>query len=242
MLSVKSLIQRLQDVKENQATLSSGTFFFGPPPETGASSEITYPYTGSWLNNSQLNGGILSTSFKVYFADRVNPELNNRTDVLSSLQISAIQFIAQLEYTLKYSYNARLVQNTPLEDFEGRWNDFVTGWECDVTIEQYYNKSVCDIPSSDAHSGQAQVVDQYGNIVAYLNPNEVYTVTNTTDTVETYTVTGTTQAILHTPTFIYGVFMNGQRLALTTDYTISGTTITFVNALDSDSITVVYSY
>ena len=46
----------------------------------------------------------------------------------------------------------------------------------------------------------------------------------------------------NTPTFIYGVYYNGQYLTLTTDYTISGATITFVTTMASDSITVVYEY
>lgn len=148
MQSVEQLVQRLQDVKENNATLSSGTFFFGPPPEFGAEETIVYPFTGSWLNDSQLNGNMVSVSFKIYFADRVNPEKNNRTAVLSALHISALQFLAQLEHTLKYSYNARITQSTPLVDFDERFDDEVTGWECDLTIEQHYNKSVCDIPTT----------------------------------------------------------------------------------------------
>jgi hypothetical protein len=71
---------------------------------------------------------------------------------------------------------------------------------------------------------------------------DIYTLFLQSLSEENYTVTGTTQTILQTPVFIYGVFLNGQRLTVTTDYIVAGTTITFINALASDSVTVVYSY
>lgn len=63
-----------------------------------------------------------------------------------------------------------------------------------------------------------------------------------TDIDETFTVTGTTQALGNTPLFVYGIYLNGQRLINTIDYTISGNTITFTNPLASDKISAVYKY
>lgn len=40
--------------------------------------------------------------------------------------------------------------------------------------------------------------------------------------------------------FIIGVFRNGIRLESTIDYSVSGTTITFVEALVNDNIVVIY--
>lgn len=40
--------------------------------------------------------------------------------------------------------------------------------------------------------------------------------------------------------FIVGVFRNGVRLESTTDYSVAGTTITFVEALVNDNIVVIY--
>jgi len=63
-----------------------------------------------------------------------------------------------------------------------------------------------------------------------------------TDTEDTQSITGTSMVLTHTPAFIYGVYMNGQRLTLTTDYTVAADTITFGFALAADSVTVVYKY
>lgn len=55
-------------------------------------------------------------------------------------------------------------------------------------------------------------------------------------------VTGATVTLAYIPTKIYGVFKNGQRLTNGTDYSISGTVVTFVNPLVADLITVTYNY
>lgn len=63
-----------------------------------------------------------------------------------------------------------------------------------------------------------------------------------TDVESNQTITGTSIVLPNTPTFIYGVFMNGQRLTTTTDYSITGATITLVNAASSDLFTITYKY
>lgn len=75
---------------------------------------------------------------------------------------------------------------------------------------------------------------------------DLITVTYTTQvmqlTEDTSTITGTGYVLSNIPLFIYGVYKNGQRLTLTTDYTIVGATITFIESLIADSITVSYKY
>ena len=66
--------------------------------------------------------------------------------------------------------------------------------------------------------------------------------TGGTKTSNSQTITGTSMTLPNTPTFIYGVYRNGQYLTVTTDYTIATSTITFTDTLASDLITVVYEY
>lgn len=54
------------------------------------------------------------------------------------------------------------------------------------------------------------------------------------------TITGTTLTIPQTPVFIYGVYLNGQKLTLITDYSVVANVITFVNSLSADLVSVVY--
>ncbi|CAK0770552.1 hypothetical protein CCP3SC1AL1_510007 [Gammaproteobacteria bacterium] len=87
------------------------------------------------------------------------------------------------------------------------------------------------------------------NVMPGFEPDDVVTYRQLTSSSgvgsnkeDTQTITGTTMVLTQTPTFIYGVFLNGQRLTLTVDYTVSGATITFLVALVADSVTVSYKY
>lgn len=53
---------------------------------------------------------------------------------------------------------------------------------------------------------------------------------------------GTALELSNTPIFIYGVYLNGQRLTVAVDYTITANIITFTSTLAGDSVTVVYRY
>lgn len=59
---------------------------------------------------------------------------------------------------------------------------------------------------------------------------------------ENQTITGTSMVLTFTPIIIYGVYMNGQRLTTTIDYSIITNTITFITTMAADSITVVYTH
>lgn len=60
---------------------------------------------------------------------------------------------------------------------------------------------------------------------------------------EAQTVTGATMTLIRTPTFVFGVYLNGQRLTKTTDYTVATNVVTFVSFVPAaDYITVVFKY
>lgn len=60
---------------------------------------------------------------------------------------------------------------------------------------------------------------------------------------EAQTVTGATMTLIRTPTFVFGVYLNGQRLTKTTDYTVAANVVTFVSFTPAaDYITVVFKY
>jgi len=59
---------------------------------------------------------------------------------------------------------------------------------------------------------------------------------------DSQTITGLTMTLANAPTFTAGVYLNGQRLTVTTDYTIAGVTVTFAEALAADKVTVVYKF
>lgn len=242
MLSQNQLKQLFNDKQKNHNQLSKGTFLFDRLPEFGASAEITYPLMGVTVNPTIIDGNMITSNFLFSFLDLVHQDNRNMDEVMSDMQQAALDIFAQLWNDLQTNFNCTLNEGFTLEPVQSAYDDDVSGWSFEIGIVQHYERSSCSQPNSGANAGLITVIDQNGNVVAYLNPNTIYTINNTMDTAETYTVTGLTQSLLHTPSFVYGVFMNGQRLTNTVDYTISGTTITFVNSLSADSITIVYSY
>jgi hypothetical protein len=120
------------------------------------------------------------------------------------------------------------------------------GWSFEVPLKQPFEWDLCSVPYDGSPAtlsdGTASIYDQNNNLRYSLYPGDMLILNDLTFVTEDYTVIGTTQTITQTPIAIFGVYMNGQKLTLTTDYTISGTTITFVNAMASDLISIVYAY
>lgn len=242
MLSLNQLKQLFNDKQSNHQQLSSGTFLFDRVPEFGASSQITYPLMGVTVNPVIIDGNIHTSNFLFSFLDLVHQDNINMDEVMSDMQQAALDIYAQLWNDLQVYFNCTLNEGFTLDPVQSAYDDDVSGWSFQIGIVQHYDRSSCSLPDSGNHAGLVSILDQNGNVIAYLNPNSTYTVNNTMDTAENYTVTGLTKTLLNIPVFIYGVFMNGQRLTLGVDYTINGSTITFNTALVADLITIVYNY
>jgi hypothetical protein len=180
MLSLNQLVQLFEDKKNNHAQLSSGTFYFGDPWEFGNNSTITYPFMGVVLNNSNLNGVTLTTSFQIFFCDLVNKDESNEDNVLSNLQQVALDIYSQIKYDLENYYDSQINGSATLNDFTERFDDEVSGWEVTLNVEQFYDHSTCNLPDSNVGSGKVLIIDQDGNTIATLNPNSTYTVTQLT--------------------------------------------------------------
>jgi hypothetical protein len=179
MQSLNQLIQLFEDKKANHTILSSGTFYFGDPWEFAQSNEITYPFWGCTLNNSVINGNLATTNFQFFFCDLVHKDESNETDVLSDLQLTAMDIYSQLKYDLENYYDATVNDSAQLNDFTARFNDEVSGWELAFNINQFYDQSTCGTIST-GNAGRVTIIDSDGNVITYLNPNTTYTVTQLT--------------------------------------------------------------
>ena len=109
MQSLNQLIQLFEDKKANHTILSNGTFYFGDPWEFSQSNEITYPFWGCTLNNSVINGNLATTNFQFFFCDLVHKDESKETDVLSELQIIAMDIYSQLKYDLENYYTFSII-------------------------------------------------------------------------------------------------------------------------------------
>jgi len=194
MLTLNQIIQLFEDKKANHVQLSNGTFYFGDPWEFGQSNEITYPFWGCVLNNSTINGNDSTTTFQMFFCDLVHKDEGNETDVLSDLQLIAMDIYSQLKYDLENYYDATVNTTAQLNDFTSRFNDEVSGWELTLEVKQFYDQSVCSTISS-GNAGKVLILDQDGNTIATLNPNSTYTVTQLTTLLQDLSNTPTTTII-----------------------------------------------
>ena len=195
--------------------------------------------------DSTTNENTKVRTFTVLAFKKVKQDKSDETFILSDCEQILDDVI---KIFINNSDNYELVNIPTLFPFKEEFGDWCAGWRADLQIQTDFANNYCDIPSNTfispaAATNASYVLDSNGNIVATLNPQQTYTLQATyMDTAENYTVTGLTQTILQTPVFIYGVFLNGQRLTVTTDYTIVGTTITFNTALAADLVTIVYNY
>lgn len=247
MLTIQGLKTLLQNKQQNHAQLSSGTFYFGDPWEFGANETIRYPFFGARLlpSGNNLTGNNDTTSIEIFFCDLVHKDESNETQVLSDMKQVALDIYSQVRIDLQDSYKANLNTTAQLSPFTERFDDEVSGWSIILNIEQFYDRSTCDTPDSGANAGKVIIYDADGNIVAILNPNSIYILDEVAQKyVENTTGAGSTMVFDNgTPSFVYGVFIEGQYAEVSATgrvLSIVGDTITFDQDYTGYKITKVY--
>lgn len=238
-LTLIQLQNLINNIKQNHAVLSKGTYIFNEPWEWGAESAIKYPFLGVNLAQGQINGRVQTINFEMYFCDLVHKDTSNQWDVSSDMHKLALEIYSQLKYSLESTYDAMVNITATFDDFTEKFDDEVTGWMLKISVDQAFAWSVCDLPDSGANAGKVNIYDQHNTLWYSLNPGAMLILNNLTFITETYTVTGTTQATAHTPVAVANVSINGQS---TSAYTLSGSTFTFNNALASDEVIITYAY
>jgi hypothetical protein len=205
---------------------------------------------GSTTNNSVyfangMTAEIDNVDYISYIATRSNDVLLSYSNSLnsSSGQISISVPRVQITHNAEVSFTATSVKKNSVE--VATVNDIIQ--VNTSTIGAAINGATSATPNDTdlVMSVDTSVAKKntWTQIKAFLKTyfDSLYQ-TKFTDVENTQTITGTSITLPNTPTFIYGVFMNGQRLTLTTDYTISTNTITLTTAADSDSFTIIYKY
>lgn len=146
MLSLNQIVQKLQDLQENHGQLND--FYFGDPYEIGASSPVTYPLMAAVLNPGTLSKRTQSMKLLLIFADLVNKNEDNETEVLSDTQLVAMDIYAQLwEYLDENGIS--LSPDATFSSFTESWDDEVSGWQLEITIDQFYSRDTCQVPTKD---------------------------------------------------------------------------------------------
>lgn len=244
-LTLNRLNKEITTFQTNHKILK--TWLFGDPWEKNAKFNIQYPMLFGMVRPSPIQG--TSETFVIEFFVCDKPGVNKRGEIeaLSDTKQIANDVLSYLNGET-FTDDFQIDQNGTISmvPFVESFDNNCCGWSFELPLKQPFEWDLCSVPYSGSPAtlseSTVEIYDQHGNLLYTLYPGQMLVVNDLTTETETYTVTGTSQAILHTPLVIYGVFMNGQRLTLTTDYTITGTTITFVNAMASDSISITYAY
>lgn len=155
---------------------------------------------------------------------------SNKTNTVTGNETSTSLYLSVKGY---YDYLITLVWLTAQI-----WGTWISGLTAKTTPVDADYSTLMD----SADSNKAKKVS-WANIKATLKTyfDTLYSPVKT-KTTDTQSITGTSMTVPNTPSFTYGVYRNGQFLTPTTDYSITGAVITFVDTLATDSITIVYEY
>ena len=141
MLTLNQILKKFEEIQTEHAQLNS--FYFGDYASIG--SGLTYPIMGCDLLPGNLEKGIVTTKFAIFFADMVVDDTWNKNDILSDMQLVALDVYAQIwEYFERNGIE--LSKDTPLGDFTERWDDSAFGWQMELTINQFYSRDTCQVP------------------------------------------------------------------------------------------------
>jgi hypothetical protein len=113
--------------------------------------EVTYPLMHVATNNASFDTHNLTYNFQVIVMDLVSKDESNEEYVLAdSLQTigDIISFIRNSTIGLPnlddFRNNVRIQDNITCEPFTERFDNEVTGWTADLSIEVVFESSACD--------------------------------------------------------------------------------------------------
>ena len=107
---------------------------------------MKYPFVGARLVSSNINGtnaNVFETNINLFFCDLVHKDESNETEVLSDMLKVCQMFYADLVYDLNNLDATDVSLTSSMTPFTEKFDDEVSGIEMTITIQQFYNKSIC---------------------------------------------------------------------------------------------------
>jgi hypothetical protein len=178
MLTINQIKAKLNEIQASHDQLND--FYFGDFSDFGTERKFTYNVLAADLLPGTLSKGVLSSKFTLVIIGRVNEDNSNRINVLSDTQTQILGVFSQLAEYFSIN-NIELAREAVLSDVnEGFNDDNVVGHQLEITINQFFSRSDCEVPSSfnpTVRPGDTTIYDQDGNVVTTLNYGQSYTVT-----------------------------------------------------------------
>lgn len=137
------------------------SFYFGDAWEFDRQPNVVFPLMGVALLPGSINGKTDQSKFLLYFADLVSEGEGNETHVLSDLKSVGMGIYAQFRNFL-HANKIQIVSEAPFSSFTERWDHNASGWQMEITVNQFYSLDPCQEPSSY----DPTVVEQ-GHVIIY---------------------------------------------------------------------------
>lgn len=178
IVTFNKIVKAFKDISDAHYQVNS--FGIGDVWEIATSGTITYPLVWAVPQDSTLNGKIYSSNFTLVFMDLVHKDERNENEVLSDMELVAMDFVAQLQKP-DYDFDFK-PESISFKRFTERFDDEVSGVAVDITIRVPYIFDRCAIPSSvvntesQSTSGYVTIIDINGQFITTVNAGGTYTV------------------------------------------------------------------
>lgn len=146
--TLNQIVKKLEDLQIKHLQLND--FYFGNPWEYGADGAISYPFMGAQLLPGSVARGVVTKRFLLFFADLVNKDEGNETEVLSDMELVALDIFAQFIEWCDEN-NIEVSRDAALSDFTEKWDDEVSGFQIEVTMNLFYSKDTCQVPGVSSY-------------------------------------------------------------------------------------------
>jgi hypothetical protein len=142
-------IKLFSDFATNHQQINS--FDFGDPWEWYNSNKdngehLNYPAMFVAPGSTSVTEGLHTRTYTVFFCDLVRHAEQNEDDVLSDMELIALDF---LSFMVKGDVGAQVSnRDASLNPFTERGVDYLAGYEISITIRQQFEYEDCNIPMS----------------------------------------------------------------------------------------------
>lgn len=159
MTSLNQIIQVLQNIATAHHQVQD--FGFGQEWDI-VSSTVQYPLMYVVPQQSSVNDKIMNLKMSLLFMDLVNKDDSNKQEVLSDMLQIAMDVLAQLKL-LPYEDLFDLDKNVTLTDFYEKYDDEVSGYKMDITLNVSMLYDQCAVPSLLTAEGTPFVFPEFGS-------------------------------------------------------------------------------
>jgi hypothetical protein len=162
MTTLNQIIQVLESISNAHKQIQS--FGFGQEWDVAASA-VQYPLMYVVPQQSSVADKVMSMKLSLLFMDLVNKDDSNKQEILSDTLQIAMDVLAQLKL-LPYEDLFDLDRNVTLTDFCEKYDDEVSGYKMDITLNISMLYDQCAVPSLLTAEGMPFVFPEFGSIAS----------------------------------------------------------------------------